>query len=355
MPARDEEKRMAFLRSLSVQDLANRRITEYSSETEKHMIHEAREMMKEQNDARYLKRHVARSKIDLQKATANDIRRRSMNELVGKEGGLTGGLVGQYMLPVLGVGGLGIAGAVATRGRGLGRINPFKRALTAKQSVELKGLAERIKSGGVPTRQERQFLDVLIERTKRGEISLTADQRKRVGQMRKALKNRELPSSPKASGSTAATGKLADLEKAMTELTTQNAKMKRKLGKMRKSKSGTQSPPKPTIATNVDATFDFNVPKQVPKPLLDSLAENRNGKLLTKITHKDDSALNELAEAIAKTAKDKTPEEADAIMFLLTDKAAQAQKLGSPDAYKNWATTLHEKVKGFYDTTVKKK
>jgi len=52
MPVRDEEKRMEFLRSLSVQDLANRRITEYSSETEKHMIHEAREMMKEQNDAR---------------------------------------------------------------------------------------------------------------------------------------------------------------------------------------------------------------------------------------------------------------------------------------------------------------
>ena|GEM_PF-4114378 len=77
-----------------------------------------------------------------------------MNELVGKEGGLTGGLVGQvigqYVVPA----GVGIGAiALATRGRkGLGSINPFRKQLTAKQSVELKGLAERIKSGGTPSR-----------------------------------------------------------------------------------------------------------------------------------------------------------------------------------------------------------
>jgi len=355
MPVRDEEKRMEFLRSLSVQDLANRRITEYSSEVEKNMIHEAREQMKEQNDARYLKRHVARSKIDLQKATANDLRRRTLNEVVGKEGGLTGGLVGQYMLPVLGVGGIGIAGAVATRGRGLGRINPFKRELTAKQSVELKELAKRVKSGGTPSRKERQFLDVLLERTKRGEITLSPVQKKQVAHMRKTLSKRGLKpgSKPKAAPAGAPTGatdeKLANLEKAMSELTAQNSAMKRKLATQRKGK------PRPTVDTNFEATFDFNAPKQVPKPLIDALAENRNGKLLTKITAKDDDALNELAEAIAKTAQGNKTEEADAIMFLLTDKAAQAQKLGTPEAFKTWATALHGKVKGFYDTAVKKK
>jgi hypothetical protein len=88
MPRRDEEKRIAFLRTLAVEDLANRRITEHSSEVEKRMIHDARDAMKEKNDKRYMARHKKKAVVDVVKTQVNGVGRRTQAEVFGSSAGL---------------------------------------------------------------------------------------------------------------------------------------------------------------------------------------------------------------------------------------------------------------------------
>ena len=140
MPRRDEEKRIEFLRSLSVEDLANRRITEFSSETEKQMIHQARDVIKEKNDIRYMKHHKAKAKVDIAKTQFNAVGRRAQNEVFGREGGLTGGMIGSWL-----VGGTLAAGSVG--GGALIR----NRAIAAQAAAKLAGTAGQV---AVPAAQQ---------------------------------------------------------------------------------------------------------------------------------------------------------------------------------------------------------
>ena len=196
MPVRDETKRMEFLRSLSVEDLANRRITEYSSEAERRMIHDARELMAKKNDERYLQRQKEKAKIDMQKAAMNDVRRRGGNEIFGREGGLTGGAVGQVLLPALGVTGLGIGGvAAARRGnfRVIGQaINPSqiqqatgavqgatKNWWTINKSAKLKGLSDRAKDGyRISDKKDKEFFETLKLQIKHNQNILSKKEQK---------------------------------------------------------------------------------------------------------------------------------------------------------------------------------
>jgi len=214
MPVRDEAKRMQFLRSLSVEDLANRRITEYSSEAERRMIHEARELMAKKNDERYLQRQKEKAKIDIQKATANDVRRRSGNEIFGREGGLTGGAVGQVLLPALGVAGLGISGvAAARRGnfRVIGQaINPSqiqqatgavqrvaKNWLNSDRKAHLQILAENARAGrGLTSNNDRKFIANLQNRVQEGTVQLSPKRAKQLDDI--VLQNRRLKSEKRA-------------------------------------------------------------------------------------------------------------------------------------------------------------
>ena len=115
MPRRDEEKRIAFLRTLSVEDLANRRITEFSSESEKQMIHQARDAMKEKNDVRWMRRYKKKAAVDTVKTQMGVVGRRAQNEVFGREGGLTGGMVGSWLLGGTLAGGTIIG--IASRGK----------------------------------------------------------------------------------------------------------------------------------------------------------------------------------------------------------------------------------------------
>jgi hypothetical protein len=162
MPRRDEEKRIAFLRSLSVEDLANRRITEFSSETEKQMIHQARDAMKEKNDVRYMARHKKKAAVDVMKTQINGIGRRTQAEVFGREGGLTGGMVGSWLIGGTLVGGtvagimsrgkLGMAtGGIKSIGRLTRRRMIFlnKTHLTNKDTDAFIGIVKRAKKGNL--------------------------------------------------------------------------------------------------------------------------------------------------------------------------------------------------------------
>ena len=170
MPRRDEDKRMAFLRTLSVEDLANRRITEHSSEVEKRMVHDARDAMKERNDVRYMTRHKKKAVVDVVKTQFNGIGRRAQAEVFGREGGLTGGMVGSWL-----IGGTLVGGTVAglmSRGK-FGKVrqglNTFGRMtrqrikflnkshLTDKDTDKLITILKRAKNGTL-TREDRIWL-----------------------------------------------------------------------------------------------------------------------------------------------------------------------------------------------------
>jgi len=163
MPRRDEEKRIAFLRTLATEDLANRRITEHSSEVEKRMVHDARDLMKEKNDERYMTRHKKKAVVDAVKTQVNNVGRRVQSEFFGREGGITGGMVGSWLVGGTLVGGT-IVGSMASKGklgRALlggkaigrhtrGRINFLNRShLSGKDTDALINIVKRAKKGSL--------------------------------------------------------------------------------------------------------------------------------------------------------------------------------------------------------------
>jgi hypothetical protein len=162
MPRRDEEKRMAFLRSLAVEDLANRRITEHSSELEKRMIHDARDAMKEKNDARYMARHKKKAAVDVVKTQFNNVGRRAQTEVFGREGGLTGGMVGSWLLggtlaagTIAGVMSRGKFGKMRQGSNAIGRMARQRIQFLDKASMSNKdtdafiGIMKRVKKGSI--------------------------------------------------------------------------------------------------------------------------------------------------------------------------------------------------------------
>jgi hypothetical protein len=156
MPHRDEEKRIAFLRTLAVEDLANRRITEHSSELEKRMVHDARDAMKEKNDERYMTRHKKKAAVDIVKTQFNNVGRRAQAEVFGREGGLTGGMIGSWLLGGTLVGGT-IAGILSKgklgSGQAIGKLTRKrigylnKSSLSAKDTDALIGILKKAKKG----------------------------------------------------------------------------------------------------------------------------------------------------------------------------------------------------------------
>ena len=170
MPRRDEEKRIAFLRTLAVEDLANRRITEHSSELEKRMVHDARDAMEEKNDARYMTRHKKKAAVDIVKTQFNGLGRRAQTEVFGREGGLTGGMVGSWLIggtlaagTVAGIMSRGKFGAAANGVKTIGRLTRGridflnKASLTNKATDAFIPILKRAKKGKL-SREDRIWL-----------------------------------------------------------------------------------------------------------------------------------------------------------------------------------------------------
>jgi hypothetical protein len=165
MPRRDEEKRIAFLRTLSVEDLANRRITEFSSETEKHMIHQARDAMKEKNDVRWMQRYRKKAAVDAVKTQVGGVGRRVQNEVFGREGGVTGGMIGSWLVGGTLAGGT-IVG-IASRGKfgALGKAAGKFRGGTRVKIADLRNFYKQ----GVITDKHSDKVAKLIRKHKNGQ------------------------------------------------------------------------------------------------------------------------------------------------------------------------------------------
>jgi hypothetical protein len=173
MPRRDEEKRIAFLRTLATEDLANRRITEHSSEVEKRMVHDARDAMKEKNDKRYMTRHKKKAAVDVVKTQVNGVGRRAQAEFFGREGGITGGMVGSWLLggtliggTIAGIASRGKFGAMAKVGGGIGnitrkRINYLNKThLSNKDTDRFLTILKRADSGKRLDEADKRWLQV---------------------------------------------------------------------------------------------------------------------------------------------------------------------------------------------------
>jgi hypothetical protein len=370
MPVRDEEKRMEFLRSLSIEDLANRRITEYSSEVERHMIHEARESMKAKNDARFMQRHQKKANIDIQKALVNDIRRRGVNEIVGKEGGLSGGMVGTYVLPAIGLSGIGLAGLAAMRrGRGTGKI--LKKALSESQDVILRNISRKVQSGGTLKAKERDFVDILKRKVKNKKTKLSDTQAQRIENIGKALKQRRLnaknpgvpspsPPSPPSFDPAPLEAKLSRMENSVADLIKhsqeQNVligkqgallrKQHARLKKFARPKTGQRSPktnpPASSVSTNGTGvqwnkmTFKVNSPHVLPKGYGITDNKHSDAKWLLNIDHNKvtfDNVAESITHAAERAAKEgKTPEEITKLINALIDQSARSSKQHTSDA-----------------------
>jgi len=360
MPVRDDKKRMEFLRSLSVEDLANRRITEYSSEQEKQMIHEARDIIKEKNDARYLKRHEAKSRIDLQKATVNDFRRRGVNELVGKEGGLTGGVVGQYLLPALGISAIGLS-ALATKGKSLKGAKGKLPKLGLGKKGRLNDM-ETLVANKPLSKDDRQWLHKLLDKHDDKKLRLKKEQRKQIDRILEKDKVRKSPlvdqpatHSP-ASVSTAPPPSpnyeqnMANLEKQLAEikgnqsqLATENAALRKQLDDLSKNTghhttaaaetpSGTSSD-----ITNWKPNFVFDK-EQLPKEYWDRVKVINSGDWQTLMELKShDEQIAEIAKAA--NAAGQSPEDTYRIAEALTNKMAirkRNEQYFNDNVYKIW-------------------
>jgi|GEM_PF-3450726 len=173
MPRRDEEKRIAFLRTLSVEDLANRRITEFSSETEKQMIHAARDTMKEKNDERWIRRYKKKAAVDSVKTQVGGIGRRAQTEVFGKEGGLSGGMVGSWitgqgLLAGTVVGGSALAARMAAKRYGI-HLTP-EQLRKAQKSLDFLGKG---KNKSLLTKAENKQRKAIRNRAESGKLTPT--------------------------------------------------------------------------------------------------------------------------------------------------------------------------------------
>ncbi|MDR0327128.1 MAG: hypothetical protein LBI05_02405 [Planctomycetaceae bacterium] len=165
MPRRDEEKRISFLRTLSVEDLANRRITEFSSEPEKLMIHQARDAMKEKNDERWMRRYKKKAAVDTVKTQMGGVGRRAQNEVFGREGGLTGGMIGSWI-----VGGTLAGGSIigiASRGK-FGQIGRAAGKFRAGTRIKIEDLRKFYKQG-IVTDKHGDKVSKLIRKHQNGQ------------------------------------------------------------------------------------------------------------------------------------------------------------------------------------------
>jgi len=354
MPRRDEEKRIAFLRSLSVEDLANRRITEFSSETEKKMIHQARDVMKERNDARYLRRHQKKASVDVVKTQTNQVLRRGQNEMFGREGGLTGGMIGSWIAGGTLAGGtiVGIAsrGKFGALGKAAGKFksgtrvkiddlrNFYKQGIiTDKHSDKVAKLIRKHKAG-----QAKDFdydqLDWLHKRYQ-GRNNLFSG-------TPKGGSNPNAPQQIPANTPTKKTSKLTEEEKQI--LREHRAKIRG--GQMADGRPQTAAEGLPS-ATASAASPPTPLPSavcrlQTQQEALTKLRTVRGGGATLRIERGNADALDQLAKDIANVSDQYAadPKQQYEIMEALARKAAQQNTKGTPNKLDEFFHDLYGRV-----------
>ena len=339
MPRRDEEKRIEFLRSLSVEDLANRRITEFSSEPEKQMIHQARDAMKEKNDQRYMVRHKKKAAVDMMKTQVNQVGRRAQNEVFGREGGLTGGMVGSWLVGGTLVGGT-IAG-IASRGKfGGGAAGKFRGGtrlkiadlrhfykqglITDKHADKVAKLIRKHKSG-----QAKDFdydqLDWLHNRYQERSKGLFVRSSK--GGNPNVAANGSVPNNTSAGQPAKKSGKYTPEEQAEIKAKIQEIKA-------RKIPGETAAEILPPVDSKV---FTSNA--------LDKLRTVRGGGASLRIEKGNTDALEQLAKDIANVSEQYTdPKQQYEVMESLTRKAAQQNTKENPKKLEDFFNELYGRV-----------
>jgi len=349
MPRRDEEKRIAFLRTLSVEDLANRRITEFSSETEKQMIHAARDTMKEKNDVRYMARHKKKAAVDMVKTQFNQVGRRAQNEMFGREGGLTGGMIGSWLVGGTLAGGT-IVG-IASRGKfgGIGKAAGKFKGGTRNKIEELRNFYKQ----GMITDKHSDKVAKLIRKHKSGQAKdFDYDQldwlHKRY-QGRHNLfpgnPNRGNPNAPKQiSGSTPAKkpSKLTEEERQI--LREHRRKIRGTSGKTADGRPQTAAEISPPVATTTPPPAPVD-PKAFQDEALTKLRTARGGGATLRIERGNEDALAKLANDIANVSDQYTdPKQQYAVMEALARKAAQQNTKGTPKKLDEFFNDLYGRV-----------
>ena len=347
MPRRDEEKRIVFLRSLSVEDLANRRITEFSSETEKKMIHQARDVMKERNDERYLRRHQKKASVDVVKTQANQVLRRGQNEMFGREGGLTGGMVGSWLVGGTLAGGT-IVG-IASRGK-FGGIGKAAGKFKGGTRVKIDDLRNFYKQG-VITDKHSDKVAKLIRKHKAGQAKdFDYDQ---LDWLHKRYQGRVslFPGNPKGGNPNPAPGNPAanvGQSSPPKALPGQPAKKKSKLTEEerqilrehRRKIHGASAPAGSTPPPS--APVD---PKVFQDEALTKLRTARGGGATLRIERGNTEAFDQLAKDIANVSDQYAdPKQQYKVMEVLSRKAAQQNTKGTPNKLDDFFNDLYGRV-----------
>ena len=357
MPRRDEEKRIEFLRSLSVEDLANRRITEFSSETEKQMIHQARDAMKEKNDVRWMQRYRKKAAVDAVKTQVSGVGRRAQNEVFGREGGLTGGMIGSWLIggtlaggTIVGIasrGKFGLPGAAA-----LGKAAGKFRGGTRIKIEDLRKLYQQ----GLVTDKHADKVAKLIRKHKNGQAKdFDYDQldwlhHRYQSRAENLFSRTQKMSNPKpAPGNAAANVESPHVPPATTipkspkytDAERQEIRAKIKEIKARKTVQPSVSEPSPPQAS-VPSPVD---PKTLTSDALDKLRIARGGSASLKIEQRNSEALDQLAKDIANVSEQYADSEQQyKVAETLARKAAQQNTKGNPHKLEDFFNELYGKV-----------
>ena len=348
MPRRDEEKRIAFLRTLSVEDLANRRITEFSSETEKLMIHQARDAMKEKNDERWMRRYKKKAAVDTVKTQMGGVGRRAQNEMFGREGGLTGGMIGSWLVggtlaggTIIGIASRGKFGlpGVAAVGKATGK---FRGGTHAKIS-ELRALYQK----GIITDKHSDKVAKLLTKHKNGQAkNFDYDQldwlHHRYKERAKTLfaaGKKGNPNTAQAVGTTPMPNKrkLTDEERQI---------LREHRQKIRGTSSEKPTVGKPQAAAEILPPPSSVDPKKFMEDALAKLQTARGGKVSLKIERGNAEAFEQLAKDIAGVS-DQYPdsEQQYKIAQMLAQKAAkQNVPPGNQQKMEDYIQALYDKV-----------
>jgi len=345
MPRRDEDKRIAFLRSLSVEDLANRRITEFSSETEKKMIHQARDVMKERNDERYLRRHQKKASVDVVKTQANQVLRRGQNEMFGREGGLTGGMVGSWLVGGTLAGGT-IVG-IASRGKfgGIGKAAGKFKGGTRTKIDDLRNFYKQ----GIITDKHSDKVAKLIRKHKNGQAKdFDYDQ---LDWLHKRYQGRNnlFAGTPKGGNPNPAPGNPVPPKalpgqpvKKTSKLTEEERQILRE--HRQKIRGGKTADGRPQTAAEISPPAPVD-PKVFQDEALTKLRTARGGGATLRIERGNTEAFDQLAKDIANVSDQYAdPKQQYAVMEALSRKAAQQNTKGTPNKLDEFFNDLYGRV-----------
>jgi len=341
MPRRDEEKRIAFLRTLSVEDLANRRITEFSSEPEKLMIHQARDAMKEKNDERWMRRYKKKAAVDTVKTQMGGVGRRAQNEVFGREGGLTGGMIGSWLVGGTLAGGTIIG--IASRGK-FGAIAKAAGKFKSGTRVKIEDLRNFYKQGLV-TDKHADKVAKLVRKHKSGQAKdFDYDQLEWLHKRYQGRANNFFSGTPKSGNPNTARQIPANTASA------QPVKEKRKLTAeerqiLREHRQKIRGTPGTTASPQAVAPLAPIDPKVLTDDALTKLRTARGGGASLRIERGNTEALDQLAKDIANVSDQYAdPKQQYEVMEALSRKAAQQNTKGNPNKLEDFFNDLYGKV-----------